>query len=153
MAAFLKGFVYAGRGILHCLHRERNMRVHFICMIYMYGFLSGGFFEVSRTQLAIIFAANAMVMMGEMINTAVERAVDFTSTERADLAKQAKDTAAGAVLIAAIFAVAIGIVILYQPAAFAALADYFKSHIISLIIFLLSLPVAFIYIFAQRKDN
>lgn len=153
MKAFLKGFVYAGRGILYCLHRERNMRVHFICMVYMYGFLSGGFFEVSRTQLAIIFAANAMVMMGEMINTAIERAVDFTSKERSELAKHAKDTAAGAVLIAAIFAVCIGIAILWQPDAFRALTLYFKSHIALFIIFLLSLPVAFIYIFAQRKEN
>lgn len=149
--AFLKGFVYAGRGIVHCLHRERNMRVHFIVMIYMYGFLSGGFFEVPRTQLAVIFAANAMVMMGEMINTAIERTVDLVTAEKAELARHAKDTAAGAVLIAALFAVAIGIAILYQPEAFAKLAIYFKENILSLILFIISLPISAVYVFKERE--
>lgn len=150
MKSFIKGFGYAGRGIAHCLHRERNMRVHFTVMIYMYSFLAGGFFEITRTQLAIIFAANAMVMMGEMINTSIERTVDLVTDEKKELAKHAKDTAAGAVLIAAIFAVAIGIAILYQPEAFAKLAIYFKENILSLILFIISLPAAAIYVFKER---
>ena len=88
-------FVYAIRGIFYCLHHERNMRIHFVCMAYMYFFLLGfDFFQLSRTQFAIIFLANAAVIMGELINTAVERTVDLHSKGKHPLAKAAKDTAA-----------------------------------------------------------
>lgn len=80
MKALGMSFVYAIRGIFYCLHHERNMRIHFVCMAYMYFFLLGfDFFQLSRTQFAIIFLANAAVIMGELINTAVERTVDLHS--------------------------------------------------------------------------
>ena len=98
MKALGMSFVYAIRGIFYCLHHERNMRIHFVCMAYMYFFLLGfDFFQLSRTQFAIIFLANAAVIMGELINTAVERTVDLHSKGKHPLAKAAKDTAAGAV--------------------------------------------------------
>ena len=54
------------------------MRVHLVCMIYMYSYLLiYDFFEVSRTQFAIIFITNAIVVMGELFNTAIE-AVSYT---------------------------------------------------------------------------
>ena len=54
------------------------MRVHLVCMIYMYSYLLiYDFFEVSRTQFAIIFIANAIVVMGELFNTAIEAVVDM----------------------------------------------------------------------------
>lgn len=52
MKGLLKSFVYAGSGIITCIRQERNMRVHLVCMIYMYSYLLiYDFFEVSRTQL------------------------------------------------------------------------------------------------------
>ena len=100
MKALGMSFVYAIRGMFYCLHHERNMRIHCVCMAYMYFFLLGfDFFQLSRTQFAIIFLANAIVIMGELINTAVERAVDLHSKGKHPLAKAAKDTAAGAVLV------------------------------------------------------
>ena len=108
MKALGMSFVYAIRGMFYCLHHERNMRIHCVCMAYMYFFLLGfDFFQLSRTQFAIIFLANAIVIMGELIDTAVERAVDLHSKGKHPLAKAAKDTAAGAVLVAAIGAVAV----------------------------------------------
>ena len=54
------------------------MRIHLVCMIYMYSYLLiYDFFEVSRTQFAIIFIANAIVVMGELFNTAIEAVVDM----------------------------------------------------------------------------
>ena len=129
MKALGMSFVYAIRGIFYCLHHERNMRIHFVCMAYMYFFLLGfDFFQLSRTQFAIIFLANAAVIMGELINTAVERTVDLHSKGKHPLAKAAKDTAAGAVLVAAIGAVAAGVALLWQPPAFRALYQYYASH-------------------------
>ena len=93
MKALGMSFVYAIRGIFYCLHHERNMRIHFVCMAYMYFFLLGfDFFQLSRTQFAIIFLANAAVIMGELINTAVERTVDLHSKGKHPLAKAAKDS-------------------------------------------------------------
>lgn len=148
MKALGMSFVYAIRGIFHCLHHERNMRIHFVCMVYMYVFLLGfDFFQLSRTQFAIIFLANAIVVMGELINTAVERAVDLHGKENHPLAKAAKDTAAGGVLVAAIGAVAVGIALLWQPPAFRALYQHFASHPGSLALFAASLLFSVVYIF------
>lgn len=83
----------------------------------------------------------------ELVNTAVERTVDLASTEWTDNGRAAKDTAAGAVLVSAIFAVLTGIMIMWQPKAFSALYVYFKEHILYFVLFLLSLVVAFIFIF------
>ena len=112
MKGLLKSFVYAGAGIITCIRQERNMRVHLVCMIYMYSYLLiYDFFEVSRTQFAIIFIANAIVVMGELFNTAIERLVDLVSPERHPVAGQVKDIAAGAVLVCAVAAAIIGLII------------------------------------------
>jgi diacylglycerol kinase (ATP) len=65
-------------------------------------------FDVSRLELIALLLAIVFVLITEMINTAVEAAVDVASTSFDPMAKLAKDIAAGAVLIAAINAVAIG---------------------------------------------
>lgn len=148
MKALGMSFVYAIRGIFYCLHHERNMRIHFVCMAYMYFFLLGfDFFQLSRTQFAVIFLANAIVVMGELINTAVERAVDLHCKGKHPLAKAAKDTAAGAVLVAAAGAVAVGIALLWQPPAFRALYAYFAAHPGSIALFAVSLLFSVVYIF------
>lgn len=148
MKALGMSFVYAIRGIFYCLHHERNMRIHFVCMAYMYYFLLAfDFFQLTRTQFAIIFLANAVVVAGELINTALERAVDLHCKEQHPLAKAAKDSAAGAVLAAAVGAVAVGVALLWQPPAFRALYQYFASHPGSLALFAVSLLFSVVYIF------
>ena len=125
MKELFLSFGYAFRGIFMTLVHERNMRIHFVCMAYMYAFLSVyDFFEVTRTQFAILFLANALVVAAELINTAVERAVDHASEKRTENGKLAKDAAAGAVLCCAIFAVATGVAVLGQKAAFLKLVAY-----------------------------
>ena len=52
-----------------------------------------------------------MVIALELVNTAIESVVDLVTTERKPLAKTAKDTAAGAVLVAAIMAAIVGLII------------------------------------------
>lgn len=149
MKGLIKSFGYAFHGIWFAVQNERNMRVHIAFMLYMYFFLCvHDFFTVSRTQFAILFLANAAVIAAELINTAVEYTVDLAAKgERSETAKVAKDAAAGAVLVFAIFAVAVGIAILYQPKAFQAMLVYYKTHILAFVLFLLSLAVAFTFIF------
>ncbi|MBE6784019.1 MAG: diacylglycerol kinase family protein [Ruminococcaceae bacterium] len=147
MKGLLKSFVYAGNGILWCLKNERNMRAHFSLCVYMYAYLlCYDFFVVSKTQWAIILLVNALVFSLEIVNTAVEKAVDMVTVEKHPLAKISKDAAAGAVLVSAIFAVVIGIVILYQPQAFSAMFQYYKENIYMLFILAASLVVTFAFV-------
>ncbi|MEG1551196.1 MAG: diacylglycerol kinase family protein, partial [Oscillospiraceae bacterium] len=98
MRNLLKSFKYAFRGIFFGLKYERNMRIHFVAMIYMYSFLLFfDFFKVSAVEFAIIFLANALVIAAELINTSIERTVDLASEGFSQKGMIAKDTAAGAV--------------------------------------------------------
>lgn len=149
MKNLLKSFVYAFRGITYCIAHERNMRIHLCFAAYMFGFLTvHDFFEVSKTQFALLFAVCATVMALEAVNTAVEKAVDLETKEINQLAKISKDAAAGAVLIAAIGAVAVGISILWQPDAFVKMFEYYKDNIPVLIGFIISFIASLIFVFA-----
>lgn len=148
MKSLLKSFGYAFRGIWYALLYERNMRIHFVCMLYMYSFLGlYDFFEVSRTQFSVLFLANALVMAAELINTAVERTVDLASDKHTEKGKIAKDTAAGAVLICAIFSVCAGISILGQKQAFLSMFAYYRENPLMLLVFALSVALATVFIF------
>ena len=155
--ALLRSFGYAFEGIFSTIVSERNMRIHIVCMIYMYSFLTlTDWFVLSRGDWAILFIANAIVVMGELINTAIESVVDLATEEIKPLAKKAKDAAAGAVLVGAIFAVCTGIAILLQKEAFIKLCSYFSTHIFSLTAFIVSFIVASIFMlrgFPKRKNK
>ena len=133
------------------------MRIHIVVSLYMFCFLLFfDFFEVTRTQFAILFVACACVMMGELINTSVEAAINLIeekfNEKYNDLAKIAKDTAAGGVLISAIFAVAVGLNIFWQKTAFIKMFDYYKNHLVMLLVLVLSLiiSIAFIFVGPQK---
>lgn len=148
MKELVKSFGYAFRGIFTALTKERNMRIHTVCMLYMYFFLFAfDFFEISGTQLAIIFLANGLVIGGELINTAVERAVDLYGNEHTENGKIAKDCAAGAVLVFAIFSVLCGFAIMYQPKAFEALFAFFLANPIAIVLFVISVVIFTVFIF------
>lgn len=101
-----KSFSYAFTGIWTVLKEERNMRFHLASSIIVLG--ASYYFSITRLEwLIIIFAIGGMFSL-EMINSAIERAVDLVTVKEHPLAKHAKDMAAGAVLIYAIISVVIG---------------------------------------------
>lgn len=155
MKSFLKGFVYAGKGVYYCFAKERNMRVHLCFTVYMFGFLAlYDFFEISRAEFAVLLALCGLVLSLECVNTAIERAVNLASPEQHPLAGAAKDAAAGAVLVSAIFAVIAGIVIMYQPAAFHKMYEYYTAHTGTLVLLVVSIILSLIFIFLPaRKGN
>lgn len=106
-------FKYAIEGIIYSIKTQRNMRIHLITGILI--FIIGILLKVSRIELAILLIVSCMVMVTEMINTAIESVVDLYSRQRHPLAKIAKDLAAGAVLISAVFSAIVGIIILWNP--------------------------------------
>lgn len=152
MKKLLKSFVYAFRGIWHCICTERNMRIHLCFTAYMFGFLTiHDFFDVSREQFAILIALCALVMSLEAVNTAVENAVNLSTSEINEFARISKDAAAGAVLISAIASVAVGVAILWQPDAFRAMAEYYSQNIPVFIGFVASFIFSLVFVFAGPK--
>src|SRR5207245_873386 len=94
----LESFNFAFEGIIHVLRTQRNMRIHFLIAI---GVLVAAFAAgVSRFELIALLLAIAFVLIAEMVNTAVEHAIDVATTSFDPMAKLAKDIASGAVLIA-----------------------------------------------------
>jgi diacylglycerol kinase (ATP) len=75
--------------------------------------LLGLFFGLDRMQFIALSLAVVLVLVAEVMNTAIEAAVDLISDEYHPLAKVAKDTAAGAVFVASMGAVVIGFLIMY----------------------------------------
>jgi diacylglycerol kinase (ATP) len=104
--SLLESFNVAFEGIIHVLRTQRNMRLHFLIAVGV--LIAALSFDVSRLELVVLLLAIAFVLIAEMVNTAIEAAVDVASTAFDPMAKLAKDIAAGAVLIAAINAVAVG---------------------------------------------
>ena len=102
----VESFNYAFEGIIHVLRTQRNMRIHFLAAALV--LIAALAFGVAKIELIALLLAIAFVLIAEMINTAVEAAVDVASTSFDPIAKLAKDIAAGAVLIAAVTAVAVG---------------------------------------------
>ena len=148
MKELIKSFGFAFQGIFTAITKERNMRIHIVCMIYMFFFLFAfDFFEITRTQLAILFVACGLVIGSELINTAVEAVVDLHGKEHTQYGKIAKDCAAGAVLIFAIFSVLCGIAIMYQPTAFVLLFEYFIANPVAIVLFAISVVIFTIFIF------
>ena len=141
-------FFYAFSGIWNTIRSERNLRIHLVCLVYMLSFLlATDWFTLSRGDWALLLLAAALVIAAELFNTAIEATVDLATEERRPLAKKAKDAAAGAVLVCAIFAVVVGLLILLQPEAFRQMFAYFGAHPLSLALFALSIVPATLFIF------
>ncbi len=105
----LYSFWFAVRGFMLALG-ERNMKIHLAAVLCVA--LAGVFFQVTRTEwLALIFACG-LVLVAELLNTAVERTVDLITKECPNSYRDAgapKDIAAAAVLTAAITAFCIAL--------------------------------------------
>lgn len=102
-------FKYASEGIITTIKEERNMFIHFLIAIIVV--ITGIYVRLSLNEWFICLLLFALVFSLELINTAIENTVDLVATKKNKKAKMAKDAAAGAVLIAAIFASIIGIII------------------------------------------
>lgn len=102
-------FSYAISGVIHTIRHERNMKIHCTAAVLVIAF--SFFFRLSAVEwLFILFAVGGMFSL-ELINTAIERTVDLCTEDFHLLAKQAKDIAAGAVIVYAILSVIIGCII------------------------------------------
>ena len=107
--SLLKSFYYAFQGIKVNILTERNLAIHFCVMLLV--IVCGFTFKISTTEWLICILLFGFVITLELMNTAIETAIDICKPEINPKAKLAKDTAAGAVLVVAIVAVIVGIII------------------------------------------
>ena len=90
-------FSYSLAGLRYALRNEEAFRQETVLYVLL---LAGLFFmPISITFKAVLFFANTMVLIIELLNTAIESVVDLASPEYHDLAKGAKDVGSAAVLL------------------------------------------------------
>jgi diacylglycerol kinase (ATP) len=111
----IDSFNYAFEGIIHVLRTQRNLRIHFAIAIAVIA--AAAALGVDRLELISLLLAIAFVLVAEMVNSAIEGAIDVSTTSFDPNAKLAKDVAAGAVLISTITALAVGYLIFAHAAA------------------------------------
>ncbi len=107
LKARANSFRYAFQGFRVFFTSEVHARVHAIAGIT--AVLMGLLFKVPKYDWLWLFSAIAFVISAEIFNSSIEVLVDMVSPEKSDTAGKAKDMAAAAVVVAAIYAVLIGI--------------------------------------------
>ena len=102
-------FKCAFRGIWYTVKSESHMRFHMVAGFYV--LLFSLFYNFSVAQTALLIILTALIMAAEIINTCIEELCNLISDRYEPLIRVAKDTAAGAVLVLAIAAVAVAAVL------------------------------------------
>jgi diacylglycerol kinase len=106
----LRSFSYAIQGLKISVSLDQNVRFHLVAGTLV--FIISLFLGVPKSELMFVVLAIFFVVITEMINTAIEEMTNLIKKEHSEEARIAKDVAAGAVLLSAIFAVIVGVVVI-----------------------------------------
>ncbi len=110
--SLIESFNHAVAGIITSLKSENNMRIHYLLAIMI--IIVSLFFDFSRVEFLLLLFSITLVVVTELINTAIEKTIDFITDEYHPLAKVIKDISAGAVLIAAINSLVVGYLLFFD---------------------------------------
>ncbi|MEX1001660.1 MAG: diacylglycerol kinase family protein [Crocinitomicaceae bacterium] len=105
----IKAFKFAFSGIFYFFKTVHNSWVHLLATALV--IIAGCYFNITATDWLWVLSAIFLVFIAELLNTAIEKVVDLTSPNTHELAKRSKDLAAAAVLLAAVFAIIVGVII------------------------------------------
>ncbi|MBK0348581.1 diacylglycerol kinase family protein [Aerococcaceae bacterium zg-ZJ1578] len=106
----ISAFKAAKDGFQTLWQQEFNFRLHLLITVFV--LLLGVVFKLSPIEWCIIILLIGLVLLLEMINSAIENVVDLVvGTQWHELAKRSKDIAAAAVTLSALIAVIIGMII------------------------------------------
>jgi diacylglycerol kinase len=108
-----RSFRYAYEGVKYALSTQNNMKFHFTAAFIV--LLLALYLRLSKLEILFILLAVTLMIVTELINTAIEKTVDLAMPDRHPLAKIAKDVAAASVLVSAVFAAMVGMIIFYEP--------------------------------------
>lgn len=149
MRSLIKSFLFAFNGIKLCIKSERNFRIHTAVAFYV--ILFSLFYDFTAVEYAVLIIVIVLVIFVEMVNTAVEFTIDLESQSYNMLAKNAKDVAAGAVLVTALGAVVTGIFLFFDIEKFKEIFIFFKDRPWALVLIVLSFIPAYFYIKPKKK--
>lgn len=110
--SLIKSLNYAADGIIYVLRTQKNMKIHFATAAVV--LILSLFLNLSRLEFVVLLFAIALVLATELINTAIEAAIDMVATTFDPMAMIVKDVAAGAVLLASLNAVVVGYLIFFD---------------------------------------
>lgn len=105
----VQSFACAINGVAYLLTTQAHAGLHLLASFVVVAL--GVFLNVSLNEWAMLAVVMCVVWVAEAINTAIELTVDLTSPGYHPLAGNAKDVAAGAVLIASVFALVVGLIV------------------------------------------
>jgi diacylglycerol kinase (ATP) len=109
---FIDSMNYSLSGIIHAFKTEKNVRIHLTISVFV--ITASILLHVTRFELIAIVISITLVIFAELINTAVEAVVDLITDEYHELARIAKNVAAGAVTLTAINALVVGYLVFYR---------------------------------------
>jgi diacylglycerol kinase len=109
LASVLRSFGPALAGLAWALKTQRNLQVHGIATVLVAGL--GLWLNLATWEWCVVLLAVGLVLAAELLNTAIEVLADRVSKEREEPIRLAKDTAAAAVLVAALAALGVGLVV------------------------------------------
>lgn len=112
MKKLLESFNHAINGVIDAARTQRNMKIHIIVSIAV--LIACFFFDISKAEFLSLAITITMVIGAELVNTSVEAVVDLNTNYYHPLAKVAKNTAAGAVLVTAINAILVGYIVFWD---------------------------------------
>jgi diacylglycerol kinase (ATP) len=124
MRTWLKSANLAIEGIIYAVKTQRHMRLHLFATLA--ALMLGLILDITRTEFILLCMAILLVLVTEMLNTAIETTVDMISEEYHPMAKSAKDVAAGVVLIASMGSLMLGYLILYPAFKAAIMAGHWQ---------------------------
>lgn len=143
----IKSFGYAFKGLLLCVKKCRNFRIHMVAAVTVIYF--SRYFDLTPNSYAVLFLTFALVLCAEAFNCAIEYVCDDITTQYSENIKKAKDTAAGAVLVCALFSVFIAITLFFKPAVLIDIFNSFYSSPVKLILLLVYITICAIFIFYE----
>jgi len=146
-----KSFANAFKGISYCIRHERNMRIHLVAAAYVLIF--SVFYDLSGAEYILLLIAIALVLFSEVVNTAIEAIVDMQDKSYDNIARIAKDAAAGAVLICSIIAAVIGCILFLKIDTIIYIFEFLAAKPQFGILFLLTLPLSALFIFGPPRGR
>ena len=148
---FVKSMGYALKGIYTGIKEERNVRIDIVAAFYV--LLFSKFYDFTFTQKIILVLVCFNVLAFELMNTAVERAVDKPDKEHYMQAGAAKDTAAGGVLLAAVGAAVAGIMLFWDIAVFKKIMAFFTGNPVMIICLAITFFASYKFITLDNKKK
>jgi diacylglycerol kinase len=103
----MQSFVHAGRGLNIFLRTTHNAWIQILCFLGV--IILGIVLNIARIDWIALLLIGVIVLVAEIINTAIEIDINLTSPEYHPYARDTKDVAAAAVLVASIFALVVGL--------------------------------------------